>query len=240
MQDHVGAARVAVGGFGLEGAVAVGRPADGLVGARLGATAHDRHAVGDHKGRVEAHAELTDQLAVLGGVARELREEFFRARLRDRAEVLVRFFKRHADAVVRHRERPRFFVGLHADLEDRIVLRQVRIRKGEKAQLVDRVGSVRDELAQEHFLVGIKRIGQKLQKFRNFRLKTMDFGSHFRLILLFGRELRPFYDKKEYGDVSGFFKCEGRVPRGKDEGVFACDRFRRITSLGCFVVVPGN
>ena len=189
VQDHVGAARVAVGGFGLKGAVAVGRPADGFVGARRRAAAHDRNAVGHDEGRVKAHAELTDQLTVLGGVARELREELFGAGLRDRAEVLVRLFKRHADAVVRHRERPRFFVGLHADLEDRIVLRQVRIRKGEKAQLVDCVGSVRDELAQEHFLVGIKRIGQKLQKFRNFRLKTMDFGSHFRLLLLIGRHV---------------------------------------------------
>ena len=122
VQDHV---RAAVGLdrlFRRVGARAVRRPADRLVGGgRSGARAH-RHAVGDDEGRVEADAELADQLARLRFVGRELREEVLRAGVGDRAEALVGFFECHADAVVGNRERARVLVGAHADAKHRIVM----------------------------------------------------------------------------------------------------------------------
>ena len=45
-------------------------------------------------------AELADQLGGLCLILREIAEELFSARLRDRAEMLVRFIQRHADTVI--------------------------------------------------------------------------------------------------------------------------------------------
>ena len=62
----VGAARRL--GDGLDGVVALAGalPAHAVLGAEAGAARHERHPVGDDEGRIEADAELADQVRVLG------------------------------------------------------------------------------------------------------------------------------------------------------------------------------
>ena len=141
-QDHIGAAGVFRRELGLIGAGSVRGPADGFVRGRFRGAGHYGHAVRDDKGAVETDTELTDQLGGLRLILREIAEEFFSARLRDRAEVLVRFVKRHADTVIGNRQGAGCFVRLHADMEKRIVLREERILNREEAKLINRVRGV--------------------------------------------------------------------------------------------------
>ena len=85
------------------GALAVGGPERGLVAA--GAPRDDLDPVGDHEGRVEADAELADELrafAALGGL--DPVHERLGARARDGAERLDHLVPAHADAVVLDRQ----------------------------------------------------------------------------------------------------------------------------------------
>ena len=93
--------------------------------------------------------------------------------------MLVGLFERHADAVVDDGERACFRIGLDADREDRIIGSQLRLREREKAQLVDGVGRIGNEFAEEHFLVRVKGLGEKTEKLGDLGLKTMDFLCHF-------------------------------------------------------------
>ena len=179
MQDHVGAA----GGAGRElrrkGARAVRLPAHGFVFAGCGGARNNGHAVGNDEARIKAHAELTDLLRVLRFVGGEVFEEVFGARLRDGAEVFVRFLERHADAVVGNGEGAGFLVGADADREDGVAAEELGLRNCREAELVDGVGGVRDELAQEYFLIRIKGIGEELQELAHLGLENMSFSSHF-------------------------------------------------------------
>ena len=57
----------------LDGVVALAGalPSHALVGRRAGAAGHERHPIGHDEGRVEADAELADELRVLRAVGRQ-------------------------------------------------------------------------------------------------------------------------------------------------------------------------
>src|SRR5690606_12680770 len=85
VQRDVGAARRLLHRLHRELAGAFGLPAHRLVGGQPRAARDDDDAVGDDERRIEADAELADQLRVARLVAGELAEELARARARDRA-----------------------------------------------------------------------------------------------------------------------------------------------------------
>ena len=91
VQGHLGAARLLADGF--DGVVALARtlPPNPMLSGRTSATRDQRDAVRDDEGGVEADAELSDEIFVLGPVGRELRKELARARLGDGADVLDHF-----------------------------------------------------------------------------------------------------------------------------------------------------
>ena len=84
-------------------------------GELAGAAGEHRHLVGDDERRIEADAELADQMRVLLLVAGELAEELARAGLGDRAEVRDDLVAAHADAVVGDGDRARLAVEIDAD-----------------------------------------------------------------------------------------------------------------------------
>ncbi|KAG1388139.1 hypothetical protein G6F59_016087 [Rhizopus arrhizus] len=85
MQRHVRAARGLLGGGNREFALAVRFPLDRVRGT--GAAAHHRDLVRHDERRIEAHAELADQLRILLLVAGQLAQEVTGAGLGDGAEV---------------------------------------------------------------------------------------------------------------------------------------------------------
>ncbi|MNT34448.1 hypothetical protein D3C72_1704300 [compost metagenome] len=102
----------------------------------------------------------------------------------------------HADAVVGNGDGARILVEADLDLQFVIVAVQGVVIDRFKAQFVGRVGRVRNQFAQEDFLVRVQGMDHQVQHLLHFGLKTQGllFGdSHFYLIVLWiGRILRSW------------------------------------------------
>mmetsp|Transcript_45038 Transcript_45038/g.106117 ORF Transcript_45038/g.106117 Transcript_45038/m.106117 type:complete len:860 (-) Transcript_45038:68-2647(-) len=153
-----------------EGRVGRGLPDHLLVLVVLG---HHRHVVGDQVHRVEANPELSDEVhvALLG----HLLEERRRPGLGDRPQVVHQVVARHADARVRDSDGASSLVSLDVDLKLRhIALAQQRgVGEREEADLVEGVGRVGDELAQEDLLLRVERVDDDVHQAPNLRLELL-------------------------------------------------------------------
>src|SRR5262249_39812143 len=81
----------------------------------------------------------------------------------------------HADAVVGNGDRARGLVEADLDLQFVVVAVQRIVVDGFEAQLVGRVGSVRNQLAQEDLLVRIQGVDHQLQQLFDFGLEAQGF-----------------------------------------------------------------
>ena len=159
-----------------ERALAVRRPAPGLVGP--GAAGVDHDFVRDHERRVKADAELADEgrrfLARV--IGRKLVEEGLGAGAGDRAEALGQVFAGHADAVVGEGQRLGVGIDRNLDRERSAVLDQFGLGDRLVAQLLAGVGGVGDEFADEDLAVGIDRMDHEMQQARNVGLEALGPG----------------------------------------------------------------
>ena len=133
----------------------------GAVGLR-----DDGDPVGDHERAVEADAELADDVHVraLALVCAEAVLEGHGAALCYDAQILLKFLLRHADAVVGDGDGAPRLVRRDQDAE--IVPRHAHLVVGERevAQLVDGVGGVGDDLAQEDLLVRVDGVDHQVEQ----------------------------------------------------------------------------
>ncbi len=168
---HLGSLANALGRLDGVLALAVARPGEGRLGAGL--AAGHLHLVRDHERRVEADAELANEVGVLFRVIGKLVEEPARAGPRDRAQVVLELLLVHPDAVVLDDDGLVFLVNDDSDrrLEgDRL---EGLVGNAQVAELVDRVGRIGDELAQEDLLVRVKGMDDEVEQTRHFRLKMV-------------------------------------------------------------------
>ena len=149
----------------VEACLAVAGPLIGLLFAGL--ARDDLNLVGDHEDGVKADAELADEVGVLAGIAGELGEEILGAGAGDGAEVRDEVFLVHADAGVGDGEGLVGFVKFEVDArrvdaiaDESFVL---IVGEGEVAQLVERIGGVGDEFAEEDFRVRVERMDDQLE-----------------------------------------------------------------------------
>ena len=151
-------------------------PLHGLAGLDAGAAGNHGHLVGDDERRIEADAELADQVRILGLVAGQRREEFARAGLGDGAEMLDRLVAREADAVVGNGDRARLLVEGDADLQIAVAAVEGGVVERLEAQLVAGVGSVGNQFAQEYLLVAVQGVDHQVQQLLDFGLETQGFA----------------------------------------------------------------
>ena len=150
------------------------------------------HLVRNHEGRIEAHAELTDQVLHRGVGLHFLAGSFFRffgdlvgffqfgkklfgAGLGDGADVFDDLFFRHADTVVGDGQRFSLFIGSEADHKLAVPFQQLAVGEGSETQLVDGVAGVGDQLTQKDLVVGVDRIDHQVQQLFGLRLKLKFF-----------------------------------------------------------------
>ncbi|CRM93700.1 hypothetical protein [Pseudomonas sp. 22 E 5] len=88
-----------------------------FAGIKAGTTAEYFNLVGHDEGRVEAHAELADQVRVFLLVARQVFHEIGGAGFSDGAQVGNRIVTAHADTVVFERDGLGVFVEAHTDFQ---------------------------------------------------------------------------------------------------------------------------
>ncbi|KWV87446.1 hypothetical protein PFLmoz3_03295 [Pseudomonas fluorescens] len=111
-------------------ALALGSPVHAFAGVKAGAAAEYFNLVGDDEGRIEAHAELADQVRVFFLVARQVLHEICGAGLGDGPQVGDRIVTAHADTVVFEGDGLGVFVVAHTDLEFRAAFQQLGLGQG--------------------------------------------------------------------------------------------------------------
>ena len=114
--------------------------------------------------RIEAHAELADQLAVFSLIGTHGLQEGFGAGFRDSTEMVNGFIAGHADAVIRDGQGAVLFIKRDAHAQFAVTFIQLWLRERTETQLVCRIRGVRDKLTQEDFFIGIKRMDHQMQK----------------------------------------------------------------------------
>jgi len=83
---------------------------------------------------------------------------------------------RHPDAGVLDGEGPLLLVGDDADLQRDVAGEERRVGEGAETQLVESVGRVGDELAEEDLLVAIERVDDEVENLRDFGLERVRLG----------------------------------------------------------------
>ena len=161
MQDDVRAALLAGGLADVVALDAVAFPLEGLVAAVC--LRDDGDLVGDHERRVEADAELADDIDFLELIGiRTL--EFERARMGDGAEVLVELVLGHANAIVTDGERAGILVN--GDLNAQVAAHDgaVFVLERGEVELIERIRCVGDKLTQEDFAIGVDGVNHQVEQ----------------------------------------------------------------------------
>src|SRR5690606_37707244 len=100
-------------------------------------------------------------------------QERLRTRVRDGAEVLDEFITSHPDARVRDRQGPRLVVRGQPNLKRQLRLEHRLTRGLKKAQFLQRIRGVRDQLAQEDFAIRVERMDDDIEDPLNLGLEGM-------------------------------------------------------------------
>ena len=168
-QDNVGAVLGALAVLDGVALKAVGLPHMGDVLA-IGA-ADDFHVAGDHKGRVEAHAKLADDIDIGALLLGVLGLKLLRAGVGDGTQVALELLGGHADTVIRDRDGAGILIEGDANGQVALVELDARILQALKVELVDGIARVGDKLAQEDFLIGVDRVDHEVEQFFALGLK---------------------------------------------------------------------
>ncbi len=175
MQDDTGAALSLLDRGDFEFALALRGPVDTLFRRRTGAAAKHFHLVGNDERRVEADAELANQVRILLLVAGQVFHEIGGAGLGDGAQVGHHVVAVHADAVVIEGNGLGVLVEADANPQIAATFEQLGLGQRLEAQLVGSVGSVGDQLAKEDFLVRVQRMNHQVKQLLHFGLEAQGF-----------------------------------------------------------------
>ena len=133
--------------------------------------ADDLHMAGDHKGRVEAHAKLADNVDIRTLLLGVLGLKLLGAGMSDGAQIALDLLGGHANAVIRNRDGAGVLIKGDANGQVALVDLNARVLQALKVELVDGVARVRDKLAQEDFLIGVDGVDHEVEQFFALGLK---------------------------------------------------------------------
>ena len=150
----------------------------------------------DHEHGVETHTELADQIDATLVAFLQVLDEVLGAATGDGAEAVDQVFLVHADTVVFDNDALAFLVHRNVDAELRALRKQVGVREREETALVECVRRVRNELAEEDFLVAIKGVDHQVQHVANFCLEFHLLCCHFTSLCSNLNQKRIFYVSK--------------------------------------------
>ena len=166
VQNDLGAHGVLLGGGHLVAVHTGGLPLPSLV--RAVSLGDDGQLIGHHKGRVEAHAELTNDIDVFVLV---VLFEIQRAGVSNGAQILLQLFLGHTDAVILHGQDAVFLIAGDEDAEIALVHAHGGVGQALIIQLVDGVRSVGNQLPQEDLFIGIDGVDHHVHQFFALCLK---------------------------------------------------------------------
>ena len=189
VHDDIGSHRSLLAGLDGVAVHAGGLPAVRLIAAVL--FRHHGDLIRHHKGRVEAHTELSDDIGVRSLLVLQIPLEAEAAAVGNDAQIVLQIVLVHADAVVADGEGTVVLVDGQRDLEIVTAHPHLVIGQAEIAQLVNGVRGVGDDLPQENLLMGIDGVDHQIQQ---------PFGLRFELFL--SHSIVPFYTERETRSAS--------------------------------------
>ncbi len=127
------------------------------------------------EGRIKAHPELADEIDPLA----RLFHEGLGAGFGNGAQIVDEFVLAHANAAVGDGQRLGRLVGGDDDIEQRRLFQKGGRGNGLIAQLVQRIGCIGNQFAQENIPVGINRMHHEVQELGHFRLECVGFRLGF-------------------------------------------------------------
>ena len=133
--------------------------------------ADDLHVAGDHKGGVEAHAKLADDVDIGALLLGVLGLKLLGAGMGDGAQIALELLGGHANAVIRDGNGAGVFIKRDANSQVALVELDTRVLQALKVELVDGVTRIRDKLAQEDFLIGVDGVDHEVEQFFALGLK---------------------------------------------------------------------
>ena len=133
--------------------------------------ADDLHVAGDHKGGVETHAKLTDDVDIGTLLLGVLSLKLLGAGMGDGAQIALELLGGHADTVIRNGDGTGIFIKGNTDGQVALVELDTRILQALKVELVDGIARVGDKLAQEDFLIGVDGVDHEVEQFFALGLK---------------------------------------------------------------------
>ena len=166
MQNGLGTYGVLLGGGHLVAVHTGGLPLPCLV--RAISLGDNGQLIGHHKGGVEAHAELTDDINVLVLV---VLLEIQRTGVCDGAQILLQLFLGHTDAVILHGQDAVFLIAGDEDAEIALVHAHGGVGQALIVQLINGVRSIGNQLPQEDLFIGIDGVDHHVHQFFALCLK---------------------------------------------------------------------
>ena len=133
--------------------------------------ADDLYVAGNHKGGVEAHAKLTDDVDIGALLLGVLGLKLLGAGVGDGAQVALELLGGHADTVIRDSNGAGILIEGDANGQVALVDLNARVLQALKVELVDGIARVGDKLAQEDFLVGVDGVDHEVEQFFALGLK---------------------------------------------------------------------
>ena len=145
--------------------------------------ADNLYVAGNHKGRVEAHAKLADDVDIGALLLGVLGLKLLGAGMSDGAQITLELLGGHADTVIRDGNGAGVFIKGNTNGQVALVELDARILQALKIELVDGIARVGDKLAQEDFLIGVDGVDHEVEQFFALGLKLTHVQS-FRAIPL--------------------------------------------------------
>ena len=161
-ENHIGAVTRALAGLDGITLEAIGLPyVRRILAIRA---AHNLNALSHHERRVEADAELADDVHGVALALGVLGLELLAARMGDGTQVLLKLIGRHTNTIIRNGNGTRIAVKTHTNRKIVLVDLHAIVCKALEIELVDCIRRVGDELAQEDFLVGVNRVDHEIEE----------------------------------------------------------------------------
>ena len=133
--------------------------------------ADNLYVAGNHKGRVEAHAKLADDVDIGALLLGVLGLKLLGAGMSDGAQITLELLGGHADTVIRDGNGAGVFIKGNTNGQVALVELDARILQALKIELVDGIARVGDKLAQEDFLIGVDGVDHEVEQFFALGLK---------------------------------------------------------------------
>ena len=135
------------------------------------------HLVRHHERGIKPDTELTDHVRWRSTVFLDRFEEGLGTGVGNRSKIFHQLVMRHANAMIGNREGLCLLIGRDVDLKRQIGLMNILLGPFKMAKFLHRIGGIRDQLAQENLLVGVKRVDDEIEKLLDLGLECVLFGS---------------------------------------------------------------